>query len=343
MRIATFNCENLYVYHRLRDKDIRFRTRHKLDDLDYDGEGVRINALKGGWSISEKQRLITAKCINARQPDIIALQEVESLDVLNKFLTDFVHKKTVKDERQIFSEKRTKVKWKYPYRVLIDGNDNHRIDVALLSRYEIVDIRTHFWEKYSPRTDYFPRDCLEADVKLPNGKIITFLVNHFTSRRSDRKGVKRERQAKRVIEILKERFGPKLDRGNFVICGDLNDEPDDSALKNTFYKTSLGLVNPIENLPKDQRWTHYWYNDKGRPNRRPFSQLDHIILSPSFKKNNENAHVIMERRGLLQTFKEKVNDDFPLEKPFDGVTSKPGTEGSDHCAVFVDLNVDKLV
>ena len=236
LRIATFNCENLYVYHRLREKDIRFDNDNEIEDVGFDRPGVPITSLERGWRIERAQRHATARGIISRQPDIIALQEVESLDVLNRFLSDFVNKKEIPDLRKIYGNEKEKVKWRFDYRIVIDGNDNHKIDVALLSRFPIRNIRTHFWEKIPGTiTDYFPRDCLEADVELPNGKIITFLVNHFTSRGSDSTGEKRTRQAQRVVEILKERFGQNLDRGNFVVCGDLNDEPTNDSLRTTLY------------------------------------------------------------------------------------------------------------
>ena len=344
LRISTFNCENLYVYHRLRDKDIRFDNKNEIEDIGFDASGVPITSLEGGWRVGLAQRHATARCIISRQPDIIALQEVENLDVLNRFLSRFVNNKKILDLRKIYGSDKKRIKWRFDYRIVIDGNDDHKIDVALLSRYPIRDIRTHFWEKIpGTNTDYFPRDCLEADIELPNGKVVTFLVNHFTSRGSDRTGKKRERQAIRLIEILKERFGPNLDQGNFVVCGDLNDEPTNDALRTTLYDPSLDLMNPISNLPQEQQWTHFWYYDSGTPRPKPFAQLDHILLSPSFREGNEDPHVEIDRRGLLRTFKQKVSGDFPIEKAFRKVSEIPGTEGSDHCSVFVDLETTNLV
>lgn len=135
----------------------------------------------------------------------------------------------------------------------------------------------------------------------------------------------------------------KLDKGNFVVCGDLNDSPEDDSLKKTLYAEELGLLNPIATLPKKHQWTHYWYYDNGNPRRKPFVQLDHVILSPSFKKDNKSPHVEIERRGLLQTFWEKADPTIDKEKPFRRVTDKIGTEGSDHSGVFVDLKIDNLI
>ena len=349
IRLGTFNCENLYVYHRLRKLDIRFELRKKLDKnkaykeklakIKYDGSGVPITSLQQGWEIKDSQRKITASSIIENQPDIIVLQEVENLDTLNKFYRDFMKRK-VADERGIFGDKNKKVQWKMDYRILVDGNDSHRIDVALMSRFPIKNIRTHIWDPQEGSSHpMFPRDCLEVDVEIPyKNKIITFLVNHFTSRLSDKTGTKRKNQANHVIKILQDSFGQNLDKGNFVVLGDLNDSPDDSSLKTTLYNKKHKLIDPLKQAPEEERWTHFWYSDKGKA--KEVSQLDHVILSPSFK--NSNPHVKIEKRGLLQTVKD-LNNVGNIPVPFDGVTRELNTEGSDHCAVYVDLEVNSLV
>lgn len=363
IRIGTFNCENLYVYHRLRKLDIRFELDkirkmspsaketfekyaydEKLGKIRYDDRGVPITSLQEGWGITDTQRKNTARLIVENQPDIIALQEVESLDTLNRFYSNFMQKIKVKDLREIDGDKQAKIQWKMDYRILVDGNDNHRIDVALMSRFPIVAIRTHIWDKFESnkrQIDMFPRDCLEVDVEIPKtGKIVTFLVNHFTSRREGAKTKeKRERQANAVIDIVKKRFGDKIGKDNFVIMGDLNDSPKDAALKNTLYSSNLKLVNPLELVSENERWTHFWYDDNtGLPNKsEPIAQLDHVLLSPSFKKTSI-VNVRIDRRGLLGTI-QKVKNIGVTQKPFDGITDKPGNEASDHCPIFVDVNV----
>lgn len=343
IRIGTFNCENLYVYHRLRDLDIRFKTKHELADLDYDRPGVRITALEKGWSIDDQQRKVTARSIVENQPDIIALQEIENLDTLNKFYSDFMKKIKIKDARGVFGNNEQKITWDMPYRILIDGNDNHYIDVALISRFPITEIRTHIWDtrKADNNREYpvFPRDCLEVDVQIPTSptQTITFLVNHFTSRRSDKTGTKRRRQAEKVIEIIKERFGQNLGNGNFIILGDLNDTPGDESLKQTLYNPSLGLIDPIKQLPTEERWTHFWYDDK-TGKAKSVSQLDHILLSPSFRNNNPAPEVTIERRGLLQTVRNLANVG-NIPAPFKGVSNNLHSEGSDHCPALVDLEI----
>lgn len=337
LTIGTFNVENLFVYHRLRKNglDLRFRSKPaSLKELGYKGMGVRSTALQNGFWVEKAQRKTTARAIVSDNPDIVALQEIEGLETLRKFRGDFI------DEISIGGNH-----LRYPYALSIDGNDPLLIDVGVLSQLPIAEIRTHMFatRKTGKRqVPVFPRDCLEVDfwVDGEHKQILTLYVNHFTSRLSDEKGDKRNLQAKEVIRIIRKRFGPKLDGGDFIVCGDLNDTPSDHGVA-PLYEPSLGLHDVIAKVPQIERWTHFYYSDSGKP--RELSQLDHFLVSPSLWKKNGNGSEIkvkIEKRALLQTITKWSEDKTgPLPKPFKGVTSKPGTEGSDHCPVYVSLLV----
>ena len=108
VRIATFNVENLLARYRFKD------------NFDPAGEdGFSINNLAFSLYNDEEKRL-TAKAIKAVDADIICLQEVENLEVLERFNSRYLGGKKEK---------------KYKYRMLIDSHDPRRIDVAVLSRY----------------------------------------------------------------------------------------------------------------------------------------------------------------------------------------------------------------
>jgi len=46
----------------------------------------------------------------------------------------------------------------------------------------------------------------------------------------------------------------------------------------------------------------------------------------------------LEKRGLLQTVWDRDGTG-EMQEPFDGVSNKINTEGSDHAAMFVDLEI----
>lgn len=338
LTVGTFNTENLFVYHRLRKNgmDLRFKDRPvSLKNLGYKDIGARATAMETGFWVEKAQRKTTARAIVFDRPNIVALQEIEGLETLRKFRGEFMNKIKV-DGKYL----------RYPYSLSIDGNDKLLIDVGVLSQLPIADIRTHmFTMRKAGKTEVpvFPRDCLEVDFGLngTSGQILTLYVNHFTSRLSDKTGAKRRFQAREVVRIIRERFGPNLDGGDFIVCGDLNDTPSDPGLA-PLYDPSLGLHDVLAKVPAAERWTHFYYDDKGHP--RKLAQLDHFLVSPSLWQKNDNGSkisVTIEKRGLLQTIRDwPISKTGPLpKKPFDGVTRKPGTEGSDHCPVYVSLLV----
>jgi len=116
--------------------------------------------------------------------------------------------------------------------------------------------------------------------------------------------------------------------------GDLNNEPDSKEFTSTIGKTRM--YDPMETVPEEDRWTHYYYDSKGR--FRNVSQLDYILLSPTLARKNKNPKVTLEKRGLLQTVWDRDGTG-EMQEPFDGVSNKINTEGSDHAAMFVDLEI----
>jgi endonuclease/exonuclease/phosphatase family metal-dependent hydrolase len=260
--------------------------------------------------ISKRSRKLTAKAILENDPDVIGLQEVESLSALEDF-------------------NRTYLNGLYPYAMVIDGNDPRQIDVGLISKHPLGNIRTHKYEPEGsePTKRTFSRDCLEVDVLFPGVEPVTFLINHFKSQIPSASGDdgsdRREAQASRVAEIIKERFGKKLE-GRFVVLGDLNAGPDESELQPLL--KLKGVKNLNDRLPEEERWTHYFVKGKKA------EQLDYVILSPNLAKANPTVKPIIERRGLGK-------DITIYSGPRFDPTSTGADGSSDHCPVFVDLEL----
>lgn len=308
--VGTFNVENLFLRYKLLDHQRGDRSGKSLTYEDFKRRG---NILMFGVSIrnygplSKSARKLTAKVILENDPDVLALQEVENLEALKQF-------------------NRAYLRNAYPYALAIDANDPRQIDVGLLSKFDIVAARTHQFEpKGSPVTQrIFSRDCLEVDVAVAKGKPpLTLFINHFKSQIGGG-APKRERQAKRVREILVDRFGSKLE-GQFIVCGDLNAHYDAAELQ-----ALLGLRG-IENavatrLPAVEHWTHYYKRTKEA------SQYDYLLLSPELAAANPKATPVIDRKGL--------GTDITY---YDGPRYKPkltGVQGaSDHCPVFMKLEV----
>ncbi len=307
IKIGTFNAENLFLRYKFLATERGSMGRKKVNIQEFIANGGNINEL-GFEILDEGQRKNTAQEILANDPDIICLQEVENIETLKQFNKKYLKKK-------------------YPYVMLIDGNDERQIDVGILSKLEIGGVRTHQFDKDS-EGEIFSRDCLEADIFLDkngNNKL-TFFVNHLKSKLGSEKKTaeKRERQTTRVAEIVEDRFGNDVESANFVVLGDFNDTPDAECLKPLLGKP--WIENVVARLPGDEQWTHYWEKKKET------SQLDYILLSKALSEKSAETLPKIERRGLADYAKAYKGSRFP------GVGPK-GTEASDHCAVFMEIDI----
>jgi predicted extracellular nuclease len=313
IKVATFNVENLFA---------RFQFRRNIRNLE--------KVFRDGWMVNhtyfsicnEREKKITGETIRILDVDVIALQEVENLDTLRKFRTDYLGGRK-----------------SYPYAIVIDGNDPRRIDVAILSRYPLTNIQTHshLWSS-ELRYYLFSRDCLVADVQGPGNFTFTLFVNHFKSMldRDDPDNGRRNTRYRRVVQaravkrIVSARFGTDAGSHPFAILGDFNDymQSDDQGDPGIAELVEWDQVaNVVDRLPEDDRWTHYF---KGRGAHGPaYHQLDYLLLSKSLAERNPHLPDI-ERRGIP-----KRASRYPGER-FSGV-GQNSPKASDHCPIVMEL------
>ena len=323
IRIGTFNVENLFFRYVKRDKELisgRGVSEDKLVTLSFD------RVIEDSSVVGKASRELTARVILENDPDILAVQEVENLEVLDRFSRDFLKKR-------------------YPYSMCIDGNDPRLIDVGLLSKHPLGAVRT---DRFHPprsgvRRRTFSRDCLDVEVLLPGaaGSRVRVLVNHFKSRivrDGDDGTARRMTQAKRVRELVREALN---DTPYVVVAGDLNAAPHDPELRPLL--RGLGLENVLDRLPKEARWTHYFKRAKAP--RLPNEQLDYLLMSPALSAAAVGEPIV-ERRGLPPDIVKRVNAAAealggairPFRRP-DKPDASGFNEASDHCAIFVDVDI----
>lgn len=301
--IATFNVENLFA---------RYKFKSDIDAS---------KVMRDGWLIEEScfdifdqvKRSITAAAIKAMKADILCLQEVEGMDTVKKFRTDYLGGRSA-----------------YPYIMLVDGNDPRLIDVAVLSKFPIVHARSHqhFYDK-ARRRYVFSRDNLEVDVMINDKTSLTLYVNHLKSMVGGRRATAgiRTLQCERIKASVMERFGKTCGKKNVVILGDFNDYPESDAQGDT----SLGELltwkqfeNCITRLAQEERWTHHYAQ------KNEYKQLDYILLSKTLASKVISVNV--ERRGL------PLRASAVAAKRFKGVgDSLP--KASDHCPFSVTLDL----
>lgn len=113
----------------------------------------------------------------------------------------------------------------YPNKHLGEINFNGSVDVAILSKDPIVEIRTHRQNKFKladNRTVSFAREFLEVDLDR-KGTVYTVFVAHFKAKADDDPAL-RLGEAKEGRRILQERVAASPGR-LILLGGDLNDDP----------------------------------------------------------------------------------------------------------------------
>jgi endonuclease/exonuclease/phosphatase family metal-dependent hydrolase len=340
--ICTFNVNNLFVRYRFGRRFPGDRTAASLIEDEawgylpvYDPDLMTL--------FNPEQRELAARALTNDEtdlPDIVCLQEVESLLALRRFNEENL-------QRQ------------YRYALLIDSRDFRQIDVGILSNLEILDIRTHV-DDLDPQPDsptnpwLFSRDCVEIEVALTGNRQLSLFVNHLKSKYAEtpeervRADGLRRRQSERIKGLLRERFpGNRYTSAWFAVLGDLNDEPLSDPVKPITDEADLS--NVIERVPDVRdRWTH-WYRSEN-----DVSQLDYILVSPALDAATAGAIPRIERRGIsfsriltdggtgpTQTDLHSVDGDSDPDRisfrfpRFPEVS--PTSYASDHCPVFFEV------
>lgn len=256
-----------------------------------------------------------ARRILAMDVDVLAIQEVEDIDILREF-------------------NRNRLNGLYPHQILIEGNDARFIDIGLLSKLP-VGAATSFQtavHSQNPGRRVFSRDVVAAEIMNPSGSKVLFTLfnNHLKSHFGDEEGngqgkadndTRRRQQAEKLSEIVAQLMRPD---GRYIIVGDMNDPPDAAPLQPLLRIEGRTLFNALARPqetrppkpeadghdPQSPAWTHRFKPSGRPPEHRLFDQ---IWLSPALAPAFRAAWI--DRR------------------------SKHGGDGSDHDPAWVELDL----
>ena len=287
-RLMSYNIENLFD-----DKDDPKLTGGQ-DDKD--------------MTKPESRRRAAADAVRRARPDVIALQEVESLEAVTWWRDEFL-----KDMG-------------YEHVVSLDSGDGRGIENAVLSKFPLKDAQV--WpdaplggthpnkSEFRGQPIEFRRSPLKVTVEVPgeNGAKpyeVTLFVVHQKSGRDN--GYWREREAAKTVELAKELLNKDPD-ANIVICGDMNCE----AAQNPFrIYTGAGFIDAFaDRVKSESKWiTH----ESGRA-------IDHVLMSAGAAKE-----LVKETRFILGMPARPKGVDWRTTDPPEGFAS-------DHYPVVVDLH-----
>ncbi|MDR1724780.1 MAG: hypothetical protein LBR28_00090 [Bacteroidales bacterium] len=281
--ILFHNCENFFL--------------PVNDSLKEDDEFTIMGKKHWTWQRFEKKRDVLAKTYIAAGggefPAIIGLCEVEGKKVLDALCYDSPLRKGY-----------------YKY-IHYPSPDIRGIDVALLyneKKFQPVD-----YQKMTPEilsTDEPTRDVLYVKGILRKELTINIYVIHAPSRREHNiKQQLRENIFSMIynhIENLKQN-GEK----NFLIMGDMNDNPWDETIVNGFHTANTETKPFLENLMKnnENKTGSYYYNGK-------LLSFDQFIVSQDLKKHivysnpNDKTHIFKPK--FLQNNDPRIKKEIPF-------------------------------
>eukprot|EP01080_Neovahlkampfia_damariscottae_P007226 gene7226-11541_t len=295
IRVGTFNVENLFA---------RYKFNNDINKDDMEPKGFLINNIKVAEFEDVEGTKLSALAIREMNCDILAVQEVEGLQVLDKFNNKFLKKM-------------------YKYSMVIDGHDPRQIEVGVLSKFPIVCVKSNRHLKMNDAY-LFPRDCLEVQI-LVEDKPLFLYINHFTSMMKGRDSTKHRRkcQVDKVASIIDTEWKKKKYKGDFIVMGDFNDYEDDNTSLNSLLSHPQ-LENVVKRLPEKKQWTHYYKGDDN------YHQLDYILISKQLSLKNPKQKPVIFRKG--QPYR---------AKKYEGVryvgVGEDRPKSSDHCPVYIDL------
>lgn len=216
----------------------------------------------------------------------------------------------------------------YAHLMLIDGNDERGIDVAIMTRagFKIESICSNV-DAVDAIGTVFSRDCPNYEISTPNGTVVHILVNHFKSQ-SGGGGDKRKRQAAEVRRIA----DGLIEQGrHVVVLGDLNEGPKAGQTQAdnlvSLYDNDSALLDCYSLPGFDVGNRPGSFDSCGLSNR-----LDYIFISKSLETSFHGGGLF--RKGLWggRVTRPTNWDTFPE------MTSSV-EQASDHSAAFIDLDI----
>jgi endonuclease/exonuclease/phosphatase family metal-dependent hydrolase len=237
----------------------------------YNLETYDVETNADGLVKSRESREKIRESIQAIDPDVLALQEIEGVEALQALRASLnAHGLS------------------YPYWELAPGADTNR-QVAILSKLPFLERIPHADLTFllHGRRHRASRGFAEVRIRATPAFSFNLIAAHLKSRRQVTSGDEeelREQESILLREIIDQRLAANLP---LLVAGDFNDTKASRAVRNLMGKGKLALVdlrpaerngdnqpNPIPRFePRNIVWTHYYGKED------TYSRLDYILAS----------------------------------------------------------------
>lgn len=329
LRLATFNCENLYSRARALASPEACRRAAALESL----VGRRRRSAADEQRVETEARAMArqvevepgapGRLVFKRSPTPAASREAEAR-LLRALKADVLGLQEVDDQAALDDLNHQRLAGRYPHRLALPGPDRRGLALALMSRLPVRTLRSHAASHAEAEArPLFPRDCMQAELALPSGAPLHLLLMHFDGPWDEPDGGRHPQQARAAAAWLQ---GHDLAHERVAVMGDLGEPPQRAPqalaplLQMPGLHDALALQFPIP----DDRWT----TGLGPRNL----QTSYLLVSEALRASFRAAGV--ERRGLPDLAQRTICG----ERPFPGVANE-ATAASHHAAVWADFEL----
>jgi endonuclease/exonuclease/phosphatase family metal-dependent hydrolase len=327
LRLSTYNCENLFSRARL----LQLADATQRTALLADARAWAAHLSHGQAQAPARPSRALARCIELPPPGTLpgelhyrrsrldAGQCHAKAHVLREVDADVQCLVEVEDRGALATFNRRLLDNRFPYHLLVEGNDPRGCHLGVLSRLPLLAVRSHAVDR-AEDGPLFSRDCLELELALPSGDSLHLLLSQFDGP-DDGAGseARRSQQATAVARLASSRYD--LSRQFVAVLGDLNDSPQRApqCLAPLLRLPGLSDVLALQFVIPDDRWTSH---------RRRNEQLDYILVSDALRACFRLAGT--ERRGMPDLERNSI----ARERPF----ATRGTASS-RAAVWADFEL----
>lgn len=259
----------------------------KVDDPGKDDEGTPAKPAAAQKALAE--------VVDAAEADVFAFQEVENLSALTEW----------RDKHGLAKE--------YPHLVLIEGNDRRGIDVALMSRHPIKNVKSHKDDTFEVPGEGkrgFLRDLLQADIDIPSYGPVRFFAAHLASKLGGKRAdTMRQAEATAARAIIQEEVRD-FPGQKYVVMGDFNDSPESPAVQTLLEKdkSGWGLVDAFRDEPDAVSYS----TDPKTAKKWGLKRIDHILLSPEMAADQRDQDVFKHKGAREASDHWMVTADFQI-------------------------------
>jgi endonuclease/exonuclease/phosphatase family metal-dependent hydrolase len=203
-----------------------------------------------------------AASIRSLNADLIAVEEVENRDVLERFVNVFLADMGYNDV------------------VLVEGNDHRGIDVGLISRVpvgEVVSRRHLQFPGADGQPARFSRDVLTVNLQPTGGQPFQVWVVHLKSNAGGRETAEPIRLAEcREVRALLDKELSTNAAARILVMGDFNDTPESQTIATIVGQGERALWPTLSDLQDKSLLS---YNNKDYP-----SIIDFFLCAPAMRQ-----------------------------------------------------------